>query len=72
MKFTITNIGTERSPYGSTTYVAVADDDKIVRARFPNSITPDKDMLRAEFQADYFRTVVPKAEGNPMIGDVIE
>jgi hypothetical protein len=70
MKFIITNIVTEKTPFGNTIYKATAEDGTIVKACIPNATIPSKKMLLTHFTTNYqkINTVINSIK----IGDVIE
>lgn len=73
LKFKITNISSERSPYGMTTIKAVEEETGVeVRAVVPNCSKHDRSLMREEFIKDYkTMTKVSKIPNDVEIGEVL-
>ena len=69
MKFTITNIVSERSMDGKSTYYAISDDKIAVEVTMPNMIKATPEILRKKFNEAYKVSYVKHDEIK--IGDVI-
>lgn len=73
LKFKITNISSERSPYGMTTIKAVEEETNIeVRAVIPNCSKSDRQHIRQELIKDYKSTIkVDKIPDDVALGETI-
>ena len=69
MKFTITNILSERSPNGSTTYYAKSADGIEVNYVLHNTIKVTKEMLNKKFISMYINKIAKHQQIN--VGDIV-